>query len=495
MSEMYELTIEQAAIALRVGAISSVELTQAVLDRLAATEPAVAAFIEPTPEVALAGAAAADARLRAGDAPLLCGIPGALKDLIATRGIQTTAGSQMLKGYRPIYDAHVTQRLIDAGYVLVGKTNLDEFAMGSSTETSSYQTTRNPFCPDCVPGGSSGGSAACVAAGSAFFSLGTDTGGSIRQPASLCGVVGMKPTYGRVSRWGVIAMASSLDQVGPFARTVKDCAAVLECLAGRDERDATSSSRAVPSYREACGRDIAGLKLGVPREYFIDGMEPAVEQSIRAAVAQLEGLGATAVEISLPHTSYALPTYYIIMPCEVSANLARFDGIRYGVPQPGETMWEAYAKTRGAGFGAEVKRRIMLGTYALSAGYHDAYYVRAQKVRTLIKQDFDQAFEQVDAIVCPASPTTAFPFGAKMDDPIQMYLSDVFTLAASLAGLPGLVVPCGFDAASKPIGLQLIAPHWREETLFQVAHAFEQSTSWSQPQNRHRLRVGQGGAQ
>ncbi len=345
-----------------------------------------------------------------------------------------------------------------------------------------------------MPGGSSGGSAAACAADQAFFVLGTDTGGSIRQPASLCGIVGIKPTYGRVSRWGVIAMASSLDQVGTFARTVKDAATVMECIAGRDELDATSTTRPVGAYREACGRDIKGLRVGVPREYFIDGMEPDVESTIRDAIRQLEALGAEAVEISLPHTEYALPTYYIIMPCEVSANLARFDGIRYGVSRPGDTMWEAYSNTRGAGFGAEVKRRIMLGTYALSAGYHDAYYVRAQKVRTLIKQDFLDAFQQVDAVVCPASPTTAFPIGAKLDDPIQMYLSDVFTLAASMAGLPAMVVPCGFDRASKPVGLQLIAPHWHEERLFEIAYAYEQSTPWSQPQNRHRLKVGQGGA-
>ncbi|NUP98911.1 MAG: Asp-tRNA(Asn)/Glu-tRNA(Gln) amidotransferase subunit GatA [Armatimonadetes bacterium] len=494
MSELYQLTIEQAAQGLRAREFSSVELTRSVLQRIGQVEGELGSFIEVTEEAALTMAQAADERLAGGAAPPLCGIPGGIKDLIATEGIQTTAGSKILEGYRPVHDATVVERLRADGYVLVGKCNQDEFAMGSSSETSAYLTTRNPFALDSVPGGSSGGSAAAVAAEEAFFSLGTDTGGSIRQPASLCGIVGIKPTYGRVSRWGVIAMASSLDQVGPFARTVKDAALVLESIAGRDERDATSTSRPVPSYAAVCGQDIEGLRVGVPREYFIEGMQPEVEQAVRAAVAELERLGAEAVEISLPHTEYALPTYYLIMPCEVSANLARFDGIRYGVPQPGETMWEAYSKTRGAGFGAEVKRRIMLGTYALSAGYHDAYYVRAQKVRTLIKQDFDQAFGQVDTIVCPASPTTAFRFGEKMDDPVQMYLSDVFTLAASLAGLPGLVLPCGFDQESKPIGLQLIAPHWQEETLFRVAHAFEQSTPWSQPACRDRLQVGRGGA-
>ncbi|MBI5833430.1 MAG: Asp-tRNA(Asn)/Glu-tRNA(Gln) amidotransferase subunit GatA [Armatimonadetes bacterium] len=492
MSDLTHLTIEQAAAALRAGETSSVELTQAVLARSEQVEPTIASYILPTPEQALAMAAAADQRLQAGDAPLLCGIPGAIKDLICTEGVQTTAGSRILEGYRPIYDAFVVKQLRAAGYVMTGKANLDEFAMGSSCETSAYHPTRNPFCPDCVPGGSSGGSATAVAADQAFFSLGTDTGGSIRQPASLCGVVGLKPTYGRVSRWGVIAMASSLDQVGPFARTVRDCAAVAECISGRDELDSTSSARLVPDYRAACGRDIKGLRIGVPREYFIDGMEPAVSASVRAAIEQLVSLGAEAVEVSLPHTEYGLSTYYVIMPCEVSANLARFDGIRYGVPKPGETMWDAYSNTRGAGFGAEVKRRIMLGTYALSAGYAEAYYVQAQKVRTLIRDDFAKAFEQVDAIVGPASPTTAFPLGAKLDDPVQMYLSDVFTLPASLAGLPGICIPCGFDEQSKPIGLQLIGRHWEEETLFSLSYAFEQSTPWSLPSNRARITVGGG---
>ncbi len=494
MSALHELSIEAAAAGLRAGEFSSVELTRAVLDRVTAVEPEVASYLEVTAPAALAAAEAADQRLKAGPAPVLCGIPGAIKDLIATRGHRTTAGSKMLANFHPTYDAHVIDRLKADGYVMVGKTNLDEFAMGSSTENSAYQQTRNPFCPDCVPGGSSGGSAAAVAADEAMFSLGTDTGGSIRQPASLCGVVGCKPTYGRVSRWGVIAMASSLDQVGPFARTVRDCAAVLECLAGRDERDATSSDRPVGGYLAACGRELAGLRVGVPKEYFVEGMQQDVEDAIRAAVRQIESLGAEVVDISLPHTDYALPTYYVLMPCEVSANLARYDGIRYGVPQSGETMWDAYMRTRGEGFGAEVKRRIMLGTYALSAGYHDAYYVQAQKVRTLIRQDFDQAFARVDAIVCPASPTTAFRFGEKMDDPVQMYLSDIFTLAPSLAGLPGLVVPAGFDGAGKPIGMQLISARWEEETLFRVAYAFEQSTTHSLPANRDRIRVGQGGA-
>lgn len=490
MSALHQLTIEAAAAGLRAKEFTSRELTQAVLDRIAAVEPEVQAFLTVTPEVALELAAAADARLAAGDAPLLCGIPGAIKDLIATRGIQTTAGSKLLRGFKPPYNAFVIEQLQRDGYVLVGKANLDEFAMGSSTENSAYQVTHNPFAPDCVPGGSSGGSAAAVAADEALFSLGTDTGGSIRQPASLCGVVGMKPTYGRVSRNGVIAMASSLDQVGPFARTVRDAAIVLRCLAGRDDHDSTSTSREVPDYLASCDLGVKGLRVGVPTEYFIDGMEPAVEQAVRQAIDDLVAQGAEAVEISLPHTDDALPTYYLIMPCEVAANLARYDGIRYGVPQPGGTMWEAYCNTRGQGFGPEPKRRIMLGTFALSAGYSDAYYVRAQKVRTLIKDDFDQAFEQVDVIACPASPTTAFKIGEKADDPLQMYLSDVFTLAASLAGLPGLVVPCGFDEASKPIGLQLIAPHWQEETLFQTAAAFEAATGWSQPANRGRLQVG-----
>ncbi|MBI2300443.1 MAG: Asp-tRNA(Asn)/Glu-tRNA(Gln) amidotransferase subunit GatA [Armatimonadetes bacterium] len=458
MSELSALTLEQAAAGLRAREFSSVELTQAVLDRIGSVEPDVRAYLTVTADEALTNARAADQRLRNGGASLLCGIPGGIKDLIATRGIQTTAGSRILEGFKPPYNAFVIEQLRRDGYVLAGKCNLDEFAMGSSTENSAYQVTHNPFALDCVPGGSSGGSAAAVAAEEAFFALGTDTGGSIRQPASLCGVVGLKPTYGRVSRWGVIAMASSLDQVGPLARTVRDAAIVLGCIAGRDELDSTSTTRPVPDYLSACERGVKGLRVGVPKEYFIDGMEPAVEQAVRAAIAELVRQGAVPVEISLPHTDYALPTYYVIVPCEVSANLARFDGIRYGVPQPGETMWEAYANTRGSGFGAEVKRRIMLGTYALSAGYHDAYYVQAQKVRTLIKRDFEEAFEQVDVIACPASPSTAFPIGAKTEDPVQMYLADIFTLAIPLAGLP--------------------------------ARAYEAASEWSHSQCRERLQVG-----
>jgi len=495
MSDLHALTIEQAAAGLRHGDFTSVELTQAALDRIAALEPEVEAFLHVASEQALQQAAEADQRLAAGNAPTLCGIPGALKDLIATNGLPTTAGSKILEGFKPPYDAFVTRQLRKDGAVVVGKVNLDEFAMGSSTENSAYQTTRNPFAPDCVPGGSSGGSAAAVSAEECYWTLGTDTGGSIRQPASLCGVVGMKPTYGRVSRWGVIAMASSLDQVGPFARTVKDCATVLQCIAGQDPQDATSTPLPVEDYRAACGKDIKGLKIGVPKEYFVDGMEQSVADAIHAAVDQFAALGAEPVEISLPHTDYALSTYYIIMPSEVSANLARFDGIRYGVPQTGGTMWEAYCATRGEGFGAEVKRRIMLGTYVLSAGYHDAFYVRAQKVRTLIRQDFMNAFELVDAVVCPASPTTAFKIGEKADDPVQMYLSDIFTLALNLAGLPGLVQPCGFDADNKPIGLQIITPHWQESRLFSLAHAYEQASGTAHPEQRSRLRVGQGGGQ
>ncbi|HAZ63452.1 MAG TPA: Asp-tRNA(Asn)/Glu-tRNA(Gln) amidotransferase GatCAB subunit A [Armatimonadetes bacterium] len=492
MSELTTLSIEAAAAGLRAGEFTAAELTEAVLARSAAVEPTIGSYLLETPEQARAMAAAADARLRAeGDAaPLLCGIPGALKDLICTAGVRTTAASRMLETYVPFYDAHVAQRLKDAGFVLTGKANLDEFAMGSSTETSAYHTTRNPFCPDCVPGGSSGGSASSVAADQAFFSLGTDTGGSIRQPASMCGVVGLKPTYGRVSRRGVMAMASSLDQVGPFARSVRDTAAVLEAIAGRDELDATSSARPVPAYREACGRDVRGLKIGVPREYFAEGVEPAVAAAVRAAVEQLVSLGAEAVEISLPHTEYGMSTFYVLMSSEVSANLARFDGIRYGVPREGGTMWEAYSNTRGQGFGPEVQRRIMLGTYVLSAGYAEAYYVRAQKVRTLIRDDFATALAEVDAIAAPVSPTTAFRLGERTDDPVVMYLSDVLTLPCSLAGLPGLSVPCGFDGEGKPIGLQLMGAHWAEETLFSLAYALEQSTDWSLAANRNRIRVG-----
>ncbi len=473
-----DLTLTQAQAKLRAGEITAVALTQAHLDRIRAVDPQVHAFLTLTEEQALETAARADQRRAAGeDAPLL-GIPLAIKDVLMTQGVQTTCGSRILEGFRAPYTANAVQRLFDAGAIMLGKTNTDEFAMGSSTENSGYGVTHNPWDLDRVPGGSSGGSAAAVAARMALGALGTDTGGSVRQPAAFCGVCAMKPSYGRVSRYGLIAFASSLDQIGVFGRTVEDMAGLLGIIAGYDPHDATSMDLPVPDYSAALTGDIHGLRVGVPKEYFIAGMQPALEQAIRAAIDQLAALGADIREISLPHTEYALPVYYLIAPSEASANLARFDGVRYGPRQSQGAMWDTYKATRGQGFGPEVKRRIMLGTYALSAGYYDAYYLKAQKVRTLIRQDFDRAFEQVDVIASPTTPTTAFRIGEKASDPLEMYLSDVFTLSASLAGIAGAVVPCGFDEANLPIGLQLFGAAFDEPTVLRTAHAYQQATNW-----------------
>ena len=473
-----DLTLTQAQAKLRAGEITALALTQAHLDRIRAVDPQVHAFLTLTDEQALAAAAAADQRRAAGeDAPLL-GIPLAIKDVLMTQGVQTTCGSRILEGFRAPYTASAVQRLFDAGAIMLGKTNTDEFAMGSSTENSGYGVTHNPWDLERVPGGSSGGSAAAVAARMALGALGTDTGGSVRQPAAFCGVCAMKPSYGRVSRYGLIAFASSLDQIGVFGRTVEDMAALLGIIAGYDPHDATSMDLPVPDYSAALTGDIHGLRVGVPKEYFIAGMQPALEQAIRAAIDQMAALGADIREISLPHTEYALPVYYLIAPSEASANLARFDGVRYGPRQSEGAMWDTYKATRGQGFGPEVKRRIMLGTYALSAGYYDAYYLKAQKVRTLIRQDFDRAFEHVDVIASPTTPTTAFRIGEKASDPLEMYLSDVFTLSASLAGIVGAVVPCGFDEATLPIGLQLFGPAFDEPTVLRAAHAYQQATHW-----------------
>jgi aspartyl-tRNA(Asn)/glutamyl-tRNA(Gln) amidotransferase subunit A len=480
MSGLTSLSVEEAADALKKREISSVELTQAHLDRIAAVDDKVKAFLTLTPELALDAARAADARRANGEDHPLLGIPIAYKDVLTTEGVETTCGSKILKGYRPPYSATVVERLAARGMIMLGKTNLDEFAMGSSTENSAYQLTRNPWNTEYVPGGSSGGSAAAVASRMAPAALGTDTGGSIRQPASHCGVVGLKPSYGRVSRYGLVAFASSLDQVGPFARTVTDAAILLEALAGYDAQDSTSVNFPVPAYRAALNTDVNGLRIGVPDEYFIEGMQPEVEQSVRAAIAQLEGMGAIIKRVRLPHTDAALSVYYLVAPAEASANLARFDGIRYGPRVEAENLWETYRRTRGAGFGAEVKRRIMLGTYALSAGYYNAYYLKAQKVRTLIKQDFEQAFFEVDVIAAPVAPSTAFKLGEKTDDPLQMYLSDVFTLAVNLAGICGISLPCGFDAKGLPIGLQIIGPAFGEESILHAAYAYEQSAEWGQ---------------
>ena len=460
------------------GEISAVELTEAVQDRILAVDNDVKAYLTMTPEEALAQARAADERRAAGEDGLLLGIPMAIKDILCTEGVRTTCGSRILEDFVPPYDATAVARLKAAGAILLGKTNTDEFAMGSSTENSAFFTTHNPWDLDRVPGGSSGGSAAAVAAGECLGALGTDTGGSVRQPAGLCGVVGFKPTYGRVSRYGLVAFASSLDQVGVLAKDITDAAILLQVIAGHDVRDSTSIDAPVPGYSAALVGDVQGVRIGVPREYFIEGMQPEVEAAVRAAVDQLADLGAHVVEVTLPHTDYALPVYYLIAPAEASANLARYDGVRYTVRVDDGGVDEMYKATRGRGFGPEVKRRIMLGTYALSAGYYDAYYLKAQKVRTLIKADFDAAFEQVDVIVAPTTPTTAFRIGEKSGDPLQMYLSDVFTLSMNLAGICGLSLPCGFDGDGLPIGLHVMGPALGEPQVLRVAYAYEQSTGW-----------------
>ncbi|MEA3339611.1 MAG: Asp-tRNA(Asn)/Glu-tRNA(Gln) amidotransferase subunit GatA [Chloroflexota bacterium] len=476
--ELYQLTIHEARDRLTAGECSALELTEAVLARISAVDNDIQAYLTLTPESALDQARAADARRAAGEDSPLLGIPLAIKDVLCTEGVPTTAGSRILENFVPPYDAAAIARLKGAGAILLGKTNTDEFAMGSSTENSAFFTTHNPWDLTRVPGGSSGGSAAAVAAGECLGALGSDTGGSVRQPAGLCGIVGLKPTYGRVSRYGLIAFASSLDQIGVLAQDVTDAGLLLEAIAGHDPRDSTSLDAPVPDYTAALTGDVKGVRVGVPQEYFIAGMQPQVEEAVRAAVDQLSDLGAEVHQVSLPHTDYALAVYYLIAPAEASANLARYDGVRYGLRVAGRNLLETYKATRGQGFGSEVKRRIMLGTYALSAGYYDAYYLKAQKARTLIKADFDSAFEQVDVIVAPTSPTTAFPIGEKSDDPLQMYLADVFTLSMNLAGICGLSVPCGFDGDGLPIGMQVMGPPLGEERVLRVAHAYEQATEW-----------------
>lgn len=479
------LSLLPAAAQLRAGAVSSLELTEACLARIDALEPQLQAFITVTPELARETARAADAKLAAHrknpGTPLspLTGIPLAIKDVLCVKGTRTTAGSRILENFIAPYTATAVQRLLEAGVVVLGKVNCDEFAMGSSTENSAYHGTRNPWDVTRVPGGSSGGSAAAVAARLAFGALGTDTGGSIRQPASFCGIAGLKTSYGRVSRYGLIAYGSSLDSIGPMGRTVADVAEIFRAIAGHDPHDATSMPNPVPTI-DFEGATVQGLKVGVPKEYFIDGMQPEVEAAVRAAVQKLAELGAEIVEISLPHTEYALPVYYLIAPAEASSNLARFDGVRYGPREAANQLWDVFENTRGTRFGDEVKRRIMLGTYALSAGYYDAYYGQAQKVRTLIKRDFELAFEKVDVIACPVAPTTAFQIGVKTDDPLAMYLEDVFTLPPSLAGICGLSVPCGFDQQRLPIGLQLLGPAFGEDKVLRVGHVYEQATTWHQ---------------
>ena len=477
-STLHSLTISEARSLLDRREVSARELTQAHLDRIRDIDPRVGAFVSVTPEQALQQADAADAAIARGEAGPLAGIPMQIKDNMCTRGIATTCSSRMLERFVPPYDATVVERLRDRHAVMVGKGNMDEFAMGSSTENSAFFPTRNPWDVRRVPGGSSGGPAAAVASGESVFSLGSDTGGSIRQPASLCGIVGIKPTYGLVSRYGLVAFASSLDQIGPLTKDVTDCAIVLGAIAGSDPRDSTSIPMEPPDYTAALTGDVRGLRVGVPREYYAEGIDPAVADTLRTALAKLESLGAIVEETSLPHTAYALAVYYILAPSEASANLARYDGVKYGYSaQDAGGMWEAMEATKQHGFGPEVKRRIMLGTYALSAGYYDAYYLKAQKVRTLISREFRDAFERFDVLVTPTSPTVAFRLGDKVEDPVQMYLSDVCTIPINIAGVPALSLPAGF-VDGLPVGMQIIGRPLGEETILRTAHAYEQATEW-----------------
>jgi aspartyl-tRNA(Asn)/glutamyl-tRNA(Gln) amidotransferase subunit A len=475
-------TISELTARLAKKEISAREIVQSCLDQINRVDGKIHAFISYDDKDALAQAEAVDKAILGGINPAqkpLLGIPIAIKDVMAVKDQPLNCASKILGGFKSPYDATAIERLREAGAIVFGRCNMDEFAMGSSTENSAFGVTRNPWDTSRIPGGSSGGSAAAVAADETIASIGTDTGGSIRQPAALCGVVGLKPTYGRVSRYGLVAFASSLDQVGPFTKNVSDAAALLGVLSGHDRRDSTSIPQPVPDYAAALDGKIRGLKLGLPREYMIGGLDPEVKAAVDAAVKTFQELGAEIVEISLPHTDYAVATYYIIATAEASANLARFDGVRYGARVEGKDFWELYSNTRGAGFGGEVKRRIILGTYVLSSGYYDAYYLRAQKTRTLIRKDFLDAFEKVDAIVTPTSPTAAFKIGEKSDDPLQMYLSDIFTISCNLAGICGISVPCGFTQNPKlPIGLQLLGKPFGEEMLLRIAHAYEQTTPW-----------------
>ena len=472
------LTIHQLLEQLRAGELSSREATQACLDRVEKVDDRLNAFISVDAADALAQADAADQSRAAGEDLPMLGVPVAVKDVLAVKDQPLNCASKILGEFNSPYDATVIQKLRAAGAVVFGRLNMDEFAMGSSNENSAFGPARNPWNTDCIPGGSSGGSAVAVAADECIASLGSDTGGSIRQPAALCGCVGLKPTYGRVSRYGLVAFASSLDQVGPFTKDVRDAATLLQVIAGADDRDSTNVPEPVPDYSAALSGDVKGLRIGLPREYQVEGLDPEVKAVTDAAVKQLEALGAEVKEISLPHTEYAIGTYYIIATAEASANLARFEGVRYGARLDGADPEEMNRKTRGAGFGEEVKRRIILGTYVLSSGYYDAYYLRAQKVRTLIRQDFLKAFEEVDLIASPTTPTPAFKIGEKAGDPLQMYLSDIYTISCNLAGMCGISVPCGFSKAGLPIGLQLLGKPFGEPDLLRAAHAYEQATDW-----------------
>jgi len=475
---MYNLTIAELVRGLQSKAFSSVELTQHFLDRIAALNPDYNAVITVTADQALKAAIAADKRLAAGGAPALCGVPILHKDIFCTKGVRTSCGSKMLDNFIPPYNATVVENFEQAGAVVLGKTNMDEFAMGSSNETSFYGPVKNPWSTDCVPGGSSGGSAAAVAARLAPAATATDTGGSIRQPAALCGITGLKPTYGRVSRWGMIAFASSLDQAGPMARTAEDCALLLSCMASLDDKDSTSIDHEIDDYSASLNNSIKGLKIGVPSEYFSEGLDKGTEQAVRQALSDLEAQGAELVDISLPNSGLSVPAYYVIAPAEASANLSRFDGVKYGYRcEDPKDLQDLYSRTRAEGFGEEVQRRILIGTYCLSAGYYQAYYGKAQQVRQLIRQDFTQAFEQVDVILGPTCPSPAFKFGSKGDDPVAMYLEDIYTIATNLAGLPGMSVPCGM-VDNKPVGLQIIGNYFDEALMLNVAHQYQQVTHW-----------------
>ena len=476
---LYALTLHELREKLRRREVSSVEITESVFNRIAVTDERLHSYLTLCRERALKEARQADERLKTGgDCPPLTGVPIALKDIFLTQNVPTTCASKILADFVAPYDGTAVKKIKGNGAVIVGKTNMDEFAMGSSTENSAFAVTRNPWDVERVPGGSSGGSASAVAADQCIGALGTDTGGSIRQPAACCGIVGLKPTYGRVSRYGVIAFASSLDQVGPMTKDVTDCALMLEAIAGKDPCDSTSVDQPVPAYASKLNGGVRGLKVGMPKEYFIPGMQPEVEKAVKDGLRLLEKNGATVVEVSLSHSEYAVAVYYIIATAEASSNLARYDGMKYGYRAPGKDLTETYMKSRQEGFGPEVKRRIMLGTYALSAGYYDAYYLKAQKVRALIKRDFEEAFKKCDVIVTPTAPTTAFKIGEKTQEPLQMYLSDIFTISVNLAGLPGLSLPCGFDGNGLPIGMQVIGKHFDEMTMLRIAYAYEQATEW-----------------
>lgn len=476
--ELYNLTISEARSAIDKGEISPTELTNAVFNRINDVEKKINAYVTLLKENALIQAKQAEDRIKNGIQQTLLGIPIAIKDNMCTKGIRTTCSSKILENFIPPYESTVTQKLKEQGYILIGKTNLDEFAMGSSTENSFFGHTGNPWNTTRIPGGSSGGSAAATSADECIAALGSDTGGSIRQPAALCGVVGLKPTYGRVSRYGLVAFASSLDQIGPITKNVRDSAILMNIISGHDPYDSTSAPLSVPDFTSVLGQDIKGIKIGVPKEYFIEGMDKEVEKAVREAIKKLESLGAIPVEISLPHSEYALATYYILATSEASSNLARYDGVKYGFRAEGKDLLDMYMKTRAAGFGAEVKRRIILGTYALSSGYYEAYYRKAQQVRTLIKQDFEKAFEIADVIITPTSPTPAFKVGEKTAEPLQMYLSDIFTLSLNLAGVPGISIPCGFTSDKLPVGLQIIGKHFDEASIFKISYAYEQATDW-----------------